>query len=65
MIEILKSIGHNQLVESIAVVNYDVGVEFMRDGQRWMIEEINNCMVTPTTCDDEIICVNKSCITCL
>jgi len=64
VIEILKSIGHNQLVERLAVVNCEVGVEFMRDGQRWMIEEINNCMVTATNCDDEIICVHKSCITC-
>ena len=65
VIEILKSIGHNQLVESLAVVNCEVGVEFMRDGQRWMIEDITNYMVTATNCDDEIIYVHKSCITCL
>ena len=40
VIEILKSVGHNQLVESLAVVELEVGMEFMRDGQRWMIEEI-------------------------
>jgi len=42
VIDILKSIGHNQLVESLAVVNCEVGVEFMQDGQWWTIEEINN-----------------------
>jgi len=33
VIEILKYIGHNQLVESLAVVNCEVGAEFMQDDQ--------------------------------
>ena len=65
VIEILKSIGHNQLVESLAVADMDVGMEFMRDGQRWMVEDISNDMVTASNCFDEIICLNKTLITCL
>jgi len=65
VIDILKSIGHKQSVESLAVVNCEVGVDFMRDGQWWMIEDITNFMVTTTNCDNEIIRVHKSCMTCL
>jgi len=65
VIEILKSIGHNQLVESLAVVELEVGMEFMWNGQRWMIEEMENSMVTASNSSDDIICLNKSLVTCL
>jgi len=63
VLEILKSIGHNQLVESLAAVEVEVGMEFMRDGRKWMIEEINCSMVTASNLDDEVICLNKSLVT--
>ena len=65
VLEILKSIGHNQLVESLVAVEVEVGMEFMRDDRKWMIEEINCSVVTATNSDDEVIFVDKSLITCL
>ena len=65
VIDILKSIGHNELIENLVVIDIDVGMEFVHNGQRMMIEEINGDMVTASNSDDEILCLHKNDITCL
>ena len=62
VIKVLKSIQHNQLVEKIISVELELGTEFVRDGRRWMIEEIAGSIITASNSDDETITINKSCI---
>ena len=47
------------------MIDIDVGMEFVHNGQRMMIEEINGDMVTASNSDDEILCLHKNDITCL
>ena len=62
VIKVLKSIQHNQLVEKIISVELELGTEFVRDGRRWMIEEIAGSIITASNSNDETITINKSCI---
>ena len=62
VVQVLKSIGHNQLVESLNSVELEVGAEFVRDGRKWMVEAIAGSIITASNSDDEIISLDRSCI---
>ena len=63
VLEALRSIGHNQLVESLVVFDLEVGVEFAHDGRRWMVEAIDGTIITASNSDDEVIRIEKHNIT--
>ena len=65
VITILNSIGHNESIESLVVVDIDVGMDVVYNSQRMMIEEIHGDMVTASNVDDEFFCLHKNDITCL
>ena len=59
VVEVLRLIGHNQLIKSLAVIDFALGMEFLYKSERWMIEEINGCNVTASNLDDNIIFLHK------
>ena len=59
VLEALRSIGHNQLVESLVVSELEVGIEFVHDGRRWMMEAIDGTIITASNSDDEVISIEK------
>ena len=63
VLEALRSIGHNQLVESLVVFDLEVGVEFAHDGRKWMVEAIDGTIITASNSDDEVIRIQKNNIT--
>ena len=62
VVQVLKSIGHKQLVESLNSVELEVGAEFVRDGRKWMVEAIVGSIITASNSDDEKISIDRSCI---
>lgn len=65
VVEVLRSICHNQLVESFAVINFAVGMEFLYEGERWMIEKISSGSMTASNLYNNIVCLYKNEKTCL
>ena len=63
VIEALRSIGHNQLVEILVVTDLEVGTEFQHDGRLWMVEALDGNIITISNSDDDVITIDKNLIT--
>ena len=63
VIEALRSIGHNQLVEILVVTDLEVGTEFQHDGRLWMVEALDGNIITASNSDDDVIRIDKHLIT--
>jgi len=62
-VNVLRSIGHNVLVDNLTSVDLVVGTLFVYDEKRWMVEGIDGDDVTASNSDDLVICINTSLIT--
>ena len=59
VVNVLKSIGHNQLVEKLNSVELELGSEFVCDGRNWMVEAIDGSIITASNSDDDVIRIEK------